>query len=1030
MALNKNSPLCGGCSSYVELPPKLKRSKHILNVRNDRDNRCFLWCLVAAFYAPSSDPTSTASYPAFLMEDFNLKGITFPLALKSIKVFERNNKDISINVFGASKKGEISGPLYYSNNADSNPRHANLLLITKGHGKTQTSHYCLITDLSELCRKTFFSRVKTFICERCLNHFHAEEKFTDHKERCRNYRACKTKVPEPGSPESVVKFKNFSALLKCPYVIYIDFECLTTEVSDPDIHLATRNYQKHVPYSCGYHLVCSFNSSLSHSNMYRGKNPEIWLINQLRRESLDIKSALESNRNTNMTPLSFCQRLNHKIACECFVCGDLFTTDNYKTAHHDHLTGKYQGAACDSCNLKIKIINFVPCILHNLSRYDAHIIIQALTFDNSPIDIIPNTTENYISFIKDLGDGIKFRFIDSYRFMSCSLDQLAKNLAADKFIHVRNYFKNSEQCLLACKKGVFPYDYVNEWGRLDETRLPEKEKFYNQINARHISDADYAHAQNVWKNFEIKTLGQYSDLYLMTDVLLLADVFENFRVLCMENYGLEAACFFTAPGLSFAAALKITKIKLELLTDIDMVLFFEAGIHGGITQASLRHVRANNKFLQNFNVNEEVSYLCYVDANNLYGHASSESLPTSGFKWMEHGKEQLENLLKSCHYPDNLYGADAGESLVLEVDLEYPRHLHDKHSDLAFLPHHQKRTYTKKLMCTLEPRQKYVLHYRNLVQALSNGLILSKIYRVIRFNQSRWLREFIMFNTKLRQRAVNDFEKNFFKLINNANFGKCMENVRKYRTIKLVSSWKQAQKYIIRPEFKSSTIFNSKLVAIELWPRKVVFNKPLYVGMCILDLSKILMYNFHYQYIKSAKVSTYFNSRLCYCDTDSFIYKFTPTAEGSEITIYDIFKRDVYEHFDTSDYPENNVFGMPRVNKKILGKFTDELKGKIMSEFIALRPKMYAYKVDNQTKKRLKGVSESAVRYITFEDYLETLMEKSQMYASFNNIRSVNHTLYSTRVTKLALDSNDDKRYILADGIDTLAIGHYAINSD
>lgn len=274
-----------------------------------------------------------------------------------------------------------------------------------------------------------------------------------------------------GSDDAIVKFKNFKALLRVGYAIYADFECLTTKIED-DRDRVTKAYQKHVPYSCGYNVVCSYDDKLSHYEQSpRGVDPASWFVDQLRRESARIKEAL-GNRNVAMRPLSLIEEINHLAKLNCEVCLERFTIDNCKVHHHNHLTGEYLGALCNNCNLQVQIPNFVPVFFHNLSRYDSHLLIRALNFDKEEIRVISSTTEVYISFIRDMGDGIQFRFLDSFRFMNRSLDELASNLKSDQMKQVKKHYPLPEHFLLARRKGVFSYDYLCETAKLDETALP------------------------------------------------------------------------------------------------------------------------------------------------------------------------------------------------------------------------------------------------------------------------------------------------------------------------------------------------------------------------------------------------------------------------------------------------------------------------------------------------------------------------------------------------------------------------------
>ena len=332
----------------------------------------------------------------------------------------------------------------------------------------------------------------------------------------------------------------------------------------------------------------------------------------------------------------------------------------------------------------------------------------------------------------------------------------------------------------------------------------------------------------------MKTMRDYHDLYLKTDVLQLADVFENFRKVCQKNYNLDPAWYYTTPGLAWDALLKFTNIKLELLADYDMVLMIEKGTRGGISSAITRYSEANNKYMADYDPAKPSKYIQYLDANNLYGYAMSKPLPTHGFKWME--KSEFENWKNiPC---------------ILEVDLEYPHGLHDLHNEYPLAPEKLKINGVEKLIPNLGDKKNYVLNYQSLKLYERLGLIIKKIHRGIKFEESDWMAPYIEKNTKLRMEAKNKFEKDFFKLMNNSVFGKTMENIRNRVDIKFVTSRKGAAKLFKKPNFTKFKIFTEDFIAIHMKQRQILFNKPIYLGMSILDLSKNLMYEFHYDYIK------------------------------------------------------------------------------------------------------------------------------------------------------------------------------------
>ena len=248
---------------------------------------------------------------------------------------------------------------------------------------------------------------------------------------------------------------------------------------------------------------------------------------------------------------------------------------------HCHTTGKYRGAAHNSCNLKLRIkpkTDQIPVVFHNLRVYDAHHLMQAMSQLQREVKCVANNMEKYITF--SVGG---LRFIDSLNFLQSSLDSLVSATPKDSLRNTAEISKGSE---LLFKKGIYPYEYMDSWHRFEETNIPEKEHFYSKLNDEHITDDEYEHAKKVWETFGCKTLGDYHDLYVKTDVTLLADVFENFRNLCMEQYGLDPAHYYTSPGLSWDALLKTTGVELELLSDLEMHLFIERGMRGGISMAS------------------------------------------------------------------------------------------------------------------------------------------------------------------------------------------------------------------------------------------------------------------------------------------------------------------------------------------------------------------------------------------------------------------------------------------------------------
>ena len=322
-----------------------------------------------------------------------------------------------------------------------------------------------------------------------------------------------------------------------------------------------------------------------------------------------------------------------------------------------------------------------------------------------------------------------------------------------------------------------------------------------------------------------------------------------------------------------------------------MLLMVEEGIRGGICHSIHRYAKANNKYMKDYDKNIESSYIQYLDANNLFGWAMSQKLPVNNFKWVEDASKINEKFIEN-------YYENSRKGYILEVDVKYPKELHDLHSDLPFLPKKMKIDKCNKLVCDLHNKKKYVVHIKSLKQALNHGLKLKIVHRVIEFNKKTWLKPYIDINIELRKLAKDDFEKDLFKLMNNAVFGKTMENIRKHRDIKIVTTDKKRNKLVSEPNYHTMNYISKDLSIIEMNETKVKKNKPMYLGLTILDISKILMYEFWYDYMKPK----YKNKvKLCYVDTDSLIMNIKTTDFYKDIS-YDVEKR-----FDTSNYEEKRI---------------------------------------------------------------------------------------------------------------------------
>ena len=671
--------------------------------------------------------------------------------------------------------------------------------------------------------------------------------------------------------------------------------------------------------------------------------------------------------------------------------------------------------------------------------------------ENKRIDVIAQNSEKFITF--SFGS---LQFKDSMAFLSASLDKLVKLNKYDivgkdehdkpiykkrndwkdnfRFSSANPYIRNKTDLDLLTEKGVYPYDYMNSFDKFNESQLPSIEDFYSQLYEEGITDTQHTRAKVIWENFNIKNLGEYHDLYLMTDVYLLSDVFENFRDMCLNYYGLDPAHYITLPNYSWSAFLSLTGVRLQQIHNKDMYEMIEKGLRGGMTQCAHKKVEANNKYMnEQYDLSKPSSYISYLDANNLYGLAMSKNLPFDNFNWYFSRMDEKKVLS---------YSDDDDKGYILEVDLEYQKELHDLHRDYPLAPEIMsvsenmlspvqkeihKQYYgkdasdekTNKLILNVMDKKKYVLHISALKFYFEHGLKLKKVQRVISFNQADFLKPYIDFNTEKRKNAKTEFEKDLFKLLNNAVYGKTLENVRNHNDFRLINTPERFQKLVNKPSYKHRHIINEDLVVVELEKAMVELDKPIYMGLSILDYSKIHMYSFYYDVLKPKNND---KIKLAYTDTDSFIIH----VETDDI--YTDFKL-INQHMDFSDYPKNHEC-YNASNKKVLGKMKDELNGKIMTHFIGLKPKSYCYKVygEDEEHKRSKGIVKHKVaNELNYNKYEETLNGDLKDKVEFGTIRSKNHQIYSINQVKFSLSNFCNKRYFY-NAIESLPYGHYLIN--
>ena len=697
------------------------------------------------------------------------------------------------------------------------------------------------------------------------------------------------------------------------------------------------------------------------------------------------------------------EEVQFEQAEECWFCEN--PVDDTKVRDHDHLTGKYRGAAHNICNIQSqqRSSSFVPIFFHNFSGYDCHLIfeellIQAFEKGYEP-KIIPKSMENYVSV--QIGC---LRFLDSYRFLSSSLDKLVKSLDSLPVMD-ENGFKDK----LFRKKLAYPYEYLN----LDNFREPLSltKDYWSTLTQSYPSDDDIKRTQELIDKNKIKNGRELTMVYSKMDVLQLTDVFENFVESSTREYKINPLYSYSLPGYTWKAGLKLTNIKLDFIKDKELLLLLENNIRGGISSVmGVRHVQS-----------DENKQILYIDANNLYGWAMSQYLPTGEFAMLP---------LNPCNYTDNYNLEQLVEDLLqipddneygffIECDLEYPAEIKEKTTNFPFCPYQTKAdpdlfsaymnnvnqpNYkpTSNFMCDVTNKSKYMIHYRMFKFYLNQGMKVTKIHTIYKFKQSPWLGKYIDHNTQKRTKAKTNFEKDLYKLMNNAFFGKTMENVRDRTNLEFIdhSQIDQILKRQSKLGFKGIVDHYSKFSVYKFDKEKTVFDKPIYLGFTVSELSKLLMYDFYYN-----KLQPYWKQsiQLHYMDTDSFILSFD-TNHQELIN----FLQQNKDEFDFSELDKSHEFYNP-INKKVIEKMKIETSPVlVLDTFTALRSKSYSFSYNNNNihKAKQKGIQKAPKS----EENQNSLFN-SEISSSTNiSIKSNLHKLTVEKQNKLALNLFDDKR--------------------
>ena len=848
-----------------------------MNIAND-DERCFGYAMLFFLDKPQDQHRHYGRpelYTEEMFEANNLADLPYPIAPQDVHLYE-DRLLININVFSyADDEGKDRYPMFIS--SKHYPREANLFYWKE--------HYAPISDISRLFGDFTRSRQKHHMCTRCLGFFTTADILARHKQLCTrtDFMSVLHLLPAPDTEYAHIKFSAFKNSTRAPFVIYADFESILRHIDN--VNKATRLIQKHEICAAAALLVSNNGDVPSRYAIFAGKQTLTEFLNKLiewERECIDYLKHMFPMRLTRAQEEAFDR------ATECYLCRHPFTPGERKgdkVRDHDHLTGKFLGAAHNLCNIKRPVVYQIPVFFHNFRGYDSHLIVHAFQqFQDREIRPIGQNMEKYLQ----VAWGKHMVFRDSLQFLNSSLDNLVKSLAKtgrNNFYNLHRFIPqyfigaDDEHLQLLERKGVFCYDYIDSFERLNERQLPPREQFFNKLSGQECSEEDYAHAQNVWEDFQCETLTHYMGIYLLTDVLLLADVFQNFRNASLAEYQLDPVYFVSAPHLAWNALLKYIDRPIHLITDPEMYRMIQPSIRGGICHVSVRFARANNKLMGSlYDPTKPTSYILYVDANNLYGWAMSQPLPDNDFTWLSNEEcRDAETALRVKYTRDHFFTQQ--QHYILEVDLEYPPELHERDDDYPLAPEtmtieqhitgqkqHELRAkyfgaacpHSRKLICSFLPKKHYVVLGHLLRFYLDRGLKLVKVHRGIKFTATPYFAPYIAHNSQRRKENKDDpTKKDFYKLINNAPYGKTIENVARRSDIRLCNDMNKARKLSEKPHCIDWRVFDEQLVGVEMRKIRANINKPFQHGFCVLEWSKLKMYNFYALLRPFRKQSTY-----------------------------------------------------------------------------------------------------------------------------------------------------------------------------
>ena len=1018
-------PLSGGCSLHETVFKRKVGCTMLIDSRENDHMDCFYLAVASHFVEqPTSKRAREFAHSHFVMD------VETPVHIKNISQFETDNRanfDLAINVVYKDEEKNVY-PVHVSAHVEA--RHKILLMLAflpSSRPDCPQYHYARVENPSKLFaprKKTDDGRIHTresWFCFNCFNYQSRYDAHQNHISWC--HKKLGQRVIMPKKDEFVRYEPKNRNSFKLAYLLFFDFETLQTKpekvcACDDDKGEPAKKKRKmvvcphqtkvmaeHEAFAYSYVLV-NREGVVVEEYQHVGEDAAVHFLHRL----FDLEERyLEplGKGGVAMKPLTEEEMCDAEEETDCWICKKELKDD--RVFDHDHLTGEFYGVAHNVCNLKrreeIRLVTFA----HNFSGFDSHIIVRKMGEVKDRIKkmtAIPTNTQKFKTININ-----RIHMLDSAAFLPDSLDRLVNTLVKSdhSFPLLKSAWREKKKSDLLLRKGVYPYGFATSIERLSKQKsLPPPEEFYNDIGETHISKEDYAHAQDVWREFNCQNMIDYTRLYVRSDTYLLAEIVMNLRKSIYDEFGLEMAQYLSLPMLAKTIMLKMTGTEMELMSDQEMAHLVQSNIRGGLSYINTRM----------YNVEDHDNRaIAYVDANNLYGHAMCYPMPLCDFEWMS--QEEIDEF----DWREDITEED-GIGYMLEVTLHYPEKLHLDHNSFPLAPEHVQITdkdlspYSKgcladlhkpskykaeKLTATFRDRERYLVHGLNLQFYLEMGLELVKIHRGIKFHQERFIEPYIKTCMKKRANAKTKSEGDLMKLLSNSLYGKMIESGGNRMDCKFNYTTENAMKHFSDPLFCGFIICGPNFSVTFHKKKTIRMRQSWAVGFSILELSKLTMQRLMYETVKprfKGKVTTLMT------DTDSWILV-APARTPDQLV------NKLSDVMDFSNYDEEHpLYSNKRKNQ--VGFLKNEISKDTITHFVGIRSKTYAFKTLNEKmNSRAKGVKQCYKKKIAFEDFEKCLSSVSEVRVRQNMLISKSHRNLLVTAEKSAFSSFDDKRYLL-----------------